>query len=60
MLKLQDAWLFHDDLSTFNDAVYFHDFAAHAGPCMDCNTSEMPIRMRCSILKVCLSRFPAA
>jgi len=31
LLKLQDAWLFHDDLSAVNDPVYFHEFVAHAG-----------------------------
>ncbi len=31
LLKLQDAWLFHDDLSPDNHSVYFHEFVAHAG-----------------------------
>ncbi|HEY1758842.1 MAG TPA: class I SAM-dependent methyltransferase [Bryobacteraceae bacterium] len=30
LLELGDAWLFHDDFSTYNDPVYFHQFAAHA------------------------------
>lgn len=31
LLKLEDAWLFHDDLSPDNAAVYFHEFVEHAG-----------------------------
>jgi methyltransferase-like protein len=31
LLKLPDAWLFHDDLSPVNHPVYFHEFVAHAG-----------------------------
>jgi methyltransferase-like protein/protein-L-isoaspartate O-methyltransferase len=31
LLKLEDGWLFHDDLAGVNQPVYFRDFAAHAG-----------------------------
>lgn len=30
MQKLEDAWLFHDDLSESNHPMYFHEFAVHA------------------------------
>ncbi len=31
LLTLEDGALFHDDFAEFNDSVYFHEFAAHAG-----------------------------
>jgi SAM-dependent methyltransferase len=31
MLRMGDGWLFHDDFAEFDDPVYFHEFAAHAG-----------------------------
>jgi len=31
LLKVGDAWLFHDDFAEIDDPVYFHEFAAHAG-----------------------------
>ncbi len=30
LLAREDAFLLHDELSTFNEPVYFHQFAAHA------------------------------
>ena len=30
LLDREDAYLLHDELSTFNEPVYFHQFAAHA------------------------------
>jgi methyltransferase-like protein/protein-L-isoaspartate O-methyltransferase len=31
LLKLEDGWLYHDDLAEINHPVYFRDFAEHAG-----------------------------
>ena len=46
LLERPDASLLHDELAEINEAVYFHEFAAHAAR-TSCSTSPRPTSSGC-------------